>query len=239
MKYKIYFSYSLFLLFISCNQDDKTSEVKVGMTYEEVETILDRPSSISRGAKELYYDANEISYDTLRLLNLDIDENGIDSSRWLAPHKVRTVGNLIYVTWIYDKTKVDTFYVLLNKFKKGKDTLKITFPVYYLGSRTVSKSEYNKSDGYEYRLQDNRIVDKSMYEAYKKSKLYNLPPPRKIEKNIKYKTNITVSSKDVKDSVEKIKYIVYYKYCVIFDASSGRVTISDYFPFFVSKLNGS
>lgn len=204
------------------------------MTYDEVETILEKPISITRGANELYYDVNEIPYETLKKLNLDTLENKIDSSRWIAPQKIRTIGNLIYVTWIYDKIKIDTFYIVLNTFKNVKDTTINKIANYYIGNRKVSQSEYAKSDGYEYRLQDNRLVDKSMYDAYKQSKLYKLPSPKKIEKRIEYRINSSIKSREVKDSTERNYYIVNYKYCVMFDASSGRVTNSGYFPFYVS-----
>ena len=231
------FLLNISLLYIGCSQQDKTSEIKVGMTYNEVEAILEKPISISRGANELYSDVDELPYETLMKLNLESSENINDSSRWLAPQNIRTVGNLIYVTWIYDKTKLDTFYIVMNTFKEVKDTMRNNIPIYYLGTRKVSRSEYARSDGYEYRLHDNKIVDKSLYDAYKKSGLYKLPAPQKIEKRIEYKTNISVTSSEVKDSTERKYYIVDYKYCVVFDASSGRVTDSGYFPFYVSQIS--
>ena len=229
------FLLNILLICIGCSQNNKTSEIKVGMTYDEVETILEKPVSISRGVNELYYDVNEMPYETLKKLNIETSENKIDSSRWIAPHKVRTIGNLIYVTWIYDKTKVDTFFVVMNTLREVKDTMNSNIPIYYLGTRKVSQSEYMKSDGYEYRLHDNRLVEKSVYDTYKKSGLYKLPTPQKIEKRIEYKTNTSITSTEVKDSTEKKIYIVDYKYCVVFDASSGRVTNTGYFLFLVSQ----
>lgn len=231
------FLLNILVLFLGCSQKDKTSEIKVGMTYDEVETILEKPISITRGANELYYDVNEIPYETLKKINLDTLDNKRDSSRWIAPQKIRTIGNLIYVTWIYDKAKIDTFYIVLNTFKEVKDTAMNKIANYYLGNRKVSQSEYAKSDGYEYRLHDNSLVDKSLYNAYKKSGLYKLPNPIKIEKRIEYRTNSSITSREVKDSTERKYYIVNYKYCIIFDASSGRVTNTGYFPFFVSQIN--
>ena len=86
-------------------------------------------------------------------------------------------------------------------------------------------------------MHDNSLVDKSLYNAYKKSGLYKLPNPIKIEKRIEYRTNSSITSREVKDSTERKYYIVNYKYCIIFDASSGRVTNTGYFPFFVSQIN--
>lgn len=231
------FLLSIFFFYLGCSENNKYSNIKVGMTYDEVETILEKPTSISRGVNELYYDVNEIPYETLKKLNLESEVNKLDSSRWIAPQNIRTIGNLIYVTWIYDKTKIDTFFVVMNTFKEVKDTLTSRIPYYYIGSRKVSQSEYTKSDGYEYRLQDNSLADKSLYDSYKKSGLYKLPQPKKVEKRIEYKTNSSVTSSEVNDSIERKYYIVDYKYCVVFDASSGRVTNTGYFPFYVSQIN--
>lgn len=237
---KVFFYFlilNISVFYIGCSENDKTSEIKVGMTYNEVETILEKPTSISRGVNELYFDINEIPNETLKKLNLEISENKIDTSRWIAPYNIRTIGNLIYVTWIYDKIKIDTFYVVQNTFKEVKDTTISHIPNYYIGARKVSQSEYNKCDGYEYRLHNNKIVEKSLYDAYKESGLYQLPAPQKVEKRIDYKTNYSFTSREIKDSTERKYYMVDYKYCIVFDASSGRVTISGYFPFYVSKAS--
>jgi len=231
------FPLNILFFYLGCSQNDKTSEIKVGMTYNEVETILEKPISISRGINELYYDINEIPYETLKNLNIENSENKIDSSRWIAPHNIRTIGDLIYVIWIYDKTKIDTFFIVLNTFKEVKDTTISKIPNYYIGNRKVTQSEYIKCDGYEYRLHDNKIVEKSLYEAYKKSGLYKLPTPQKVEKRIDYKTNSSITSSEVKDSTERKYFMVNYKYCIVFDASSGRVTNSGYFPFYVSQIS--
>jgi len=126
----------------------------------------------------------------------------------------------------------------MNTFKEIKDTTISNIPNYYVGVRKVSQSEYAKSDGYEYRLHDNSLVAKSMYDSYKKSRLYKLPAPIKVDKRIEYKKDVSVKSYEVRESsIEKVCYEVEYKYCVIFDASSGRVTVSEYFPFYVRGLH--
>ncbi|MCB0458532.1 MAG: hypothetical protein KDC74_00750 [Flavobacteriaceae bacterium] len=227
---------SVLIFNTGCNKDKKFSEIKVGMTYDEVEKILEKPISITRGANELNSDLDDVPIETLKKLIIESTEGEIDSARWLLPQKVKTVGNLIYVTWVYNESKKDTFYVLRNTFKKVKDTVITKVPVYYLGNRKVSKSEFDKSDGYEYRLHDNRVVDKSVYEPYYVSGVYKLPPPKKINKRIEYKINTNLISKKVKDSTEKEYYVVDSKYCVIFDASSGRVTNIGYFPFNVTQI---
>lgn len=225
------------LFLIECSQRDNTSKIKIGMTYNEVETILEKPTSITRGVNGLYNDINGLPYETLKRLNVETPENKIDSTRWITPHNIKTIGELIYVTWVYDKTKTDTFYVVLNTFKEVKDTIINNTTNYYIGTRKVSQTEYNKCDGYIYRLHNNKIVDKSLYDIYKNSGLYKLPAPQKVEKRIENKKNTFVTSTEVNDSTEREYYIVGYKYCVVFDAASGRVTNNGYFPFYVSKIN--
>lgn len=234
---------------ISCGEPDDISEIKVGMTYDEVENLLGKPRSISRGANELYYDIDEIRYDILQRLNLDTTKAMQDENRWLAPHQIKTVGNLIYVNWIYDKTKSDTFFVLLNNFREQNDTTVSTYPVYYLGKTIVSKSIFDDSDGYLYRIPEDKIVTKSEYEIYMKGWSESKPktkkankrrrsfPPKLIEKRIEYKKDVKVNTYDVRESIQKIYYEVDYLYNVIFDASSGRVTLSEYFPFYVNELH--
>lgn len=225
------------LTFCNKNIEDKYSEIKVGMTYEEVEKVLNKPVSITRGVNELYYDISNIPYDSLKLLNWDTSNVKLVPNRWLVQNTIRTIGQLIYVNWIYDSSKKDTFFVLFNTFKQVYDTILHKTPVYFLGDRKVSKREYENSDGYDYWLPNYGYVDKGLYNAYKESGLYkNLKEPKKVEPNIKYLTNAEITTNEVKDSTVKINYEVTYKYCVIFDSSSGRVTFSDYYPFFVYKL---
>jgi hypothetical protein len=100
--------------------------------------------------------------------------------------------------WIDVAVTEDLERFLRDFAKSKKDTIINKIPIYYLGDRKVSKSEYAKSDGYEYRLNTglhhNEIVDKSTYNNYKESGLYKLPAPKKIKKRIEYKTNVSVKS---------------------------------------------
>ena len=127
MKHFNFFTFAFILiqiLFISCGDIDKSSDIKVGMTYDEVESLLGKPSSISRGANELEFDADFLMTSGKRLVKLSEmnKETKLDTSLWLAPHQIQTVGKLIYVNWAYDKAKSDTFFVLLNNIKQQRDT---------------------------------------------------------------------------------------------------------------------
>jgi len=227
------------LFFISCNQDiqEKFSEIKVGMTYEEVEKLLNKPISINRGVNELFYDVTNLSYDSLKQLNWDTTDIKIVRERWIVPNSIRTIGQLIYVNWVFDISKKDTFFVVINKFKQIYDTTYNKIPFYYLGNRKVSKTEYDKLDGYEYWLDNNGYVDKGQYYTYKNSGFFkNLREPKKVKKHIEYATNSLIKEHEEKYGIVKVYYEVDNKYCVIFDSSSGRVTSSGYYPCMVYKL---
>ncbi|MCF8241719.1 MAG: hypothetical protein K9J16_10065 [Melioribacteraceae bacterium] len=225
------------ILFISgCNQKLKFNEIKVGMTYNEVENIIGKPISQTRGANELRYDLDNIPYEILSRIRQDDLTTNLDTNRWIVPHEIKTIGNLIYISWHYDEFKTDTFYTVLDEYKTVADTTFNKYPVYFIDNIRVSKHDYDKSDGYEYRLHDNKLVDKSLYDAYKKAGYYKLPPPRRVSKTIEYRDDMKINYIEVKDSVENLYYEVEYQYCIIFDASSGRVTTSGYFPLYLKKL---
>ena len=68
----IIFLLTLSFLYLSCNHTNKDfSNIKVGMTYDEVESILNKPASITRGATELYSNIDELSSSMLKRLDLD------------------------------------------------------------------------------------------------------------------------------------------------------------------------
>jgi outer membrane protein assembly factor BamE (lipoprotein component of BamABCDE complex) len=217
------------LLLLKCSSFDNFSEIKVGMTYDEVDNILGKPKEISRGVNELIDKVEELPYEILKRLNIEIDSK--ETNRWYSPMKIQIVGNLIYVNWVYEKEKDDTFYVVLDIYENVVDTSYKKNPVYYINNKKVSKAEYLKTRDREKTIHAkypmNTIIDTS-----------KLSQPTKIEKRIEYITESSIKNYEVKgDSTEKNFYVVKFKYCVLFDASSGRVTESGYFPFYVKPIN--
>jgi len=231
----------------SCGEKKENSTVNVGMTYEEVETVLGKPVSILRGVNVLSPEVDSMSEETTRVINLDTTETRTDSKRWFALHKVITDGESMYVTWVYEKTKTDTFYVLYDNYKEG-ETITKKVPVYYLGDKKVSKEEYDAATGSLYKEQGKTGKQQYYNQTGQKTKvpvdsinskqLKMKDPQTKgklIEKRIEYVTKTVGRSKAVVESVDKVNYEVEYKLCVVFDASSGRVTQYDYFPFAVKE----
>lgn len=228
-------------VFISCGDKKENTTVSVGMTYEEVETVLGKPVSILRGINVLSPEVDSMSDGTTRVINTDTTETETDSNRWFALHKVKTDGETMYVSWVYDKEKTENYYVMYNNYKEG-ETITKKVPVYYLGDKKVTKEEYNAATGSLYI--EPGAGKQQNYETGGKTKVpmdsLKLKQPKMkdpqtkgkmIEKRIEYVTKTVGKSEAVIESVDKVNYEVGYKLCVVFDASSGRVTQYDYFPF--------
>lgn len=214
MKYHYFFITNSFLFSLaicSCNKSLNFERIKVGMTYNEVEGLVGKPSVIDRGAKELKLDVDDLSLSELALINPQIrpnlseeeqklevlrtkvdiarahlarlqepasanwgDSTVADLPRWVAPYHVKTVGQLLYVTWVFQASKVDTHYVLRG------------------GHGVESTTEST-----------------------------NIPE------------NKPRASARISD---RTQFLVTRFFNVIFDASSGRVVLSGYYPMTVSQL---
>jgi len=222
-------------LFISCSKES-IEDIKVGMTYEEVESQLGKPIAIERGVNQLEINYDKISSDIASRANFDTTIE-MSSKRWFAPNIINRIGQLIYVNWVYNDLKVDTFFVVLDKYEDKEDTITEKIPVYYLGNRRVSYQEYEKSRGIEYKLKDGRIVEKYYYESYKTLHPKDVYEPVKVEKKIVYETKEHTNTNKIKVGIEKLFYLVSYKNCILFDASSGRVVEKGYFPYNIHVIN--
>jgi len=237
------------LLFFSCDKKEEEkppAEVSVGMTYDEVEGILGKPTSIIRGTNELAA-IEEIPEDPLKAVNIDTVDTKNEDNRWLAPQEVKTSKEELYVTWVYDEEKTEDYYVLYDNYKAGQ-TITKKVPVYYLGDKKVSKEEYDAATGSLYI--DPSEGKQQNYDTGGKTKVpidsLKLKNPKMkdpktkgkfIEKRIKYVTK-TVGSKDATvESVDKVSYEVEYKLCVVFDEASQRVIAKEFYPFAVKELS--
>jgi len=248
--------YSMFivaiaLLIFACGEKEKEqvpSEITVGMTYDEVEGILGKPTSILRGTNELTA-VEDISEDPLRVINVDTVDTKNEDNRWLAAQEVKTSKEELYVTWVYDEEKTEDYYALYDNYKEGQ-TITKKVPVYYLGDKKVSKEEYNAATGSLYKEpgetgkqqvynktgQKTKMPDDSL--KLKQPKMKQLQTKGKfIEKRIEYITKRVGSSDAVIESVDKVNYEVEYKLCVVFDEASQRVTANEFYPFAVKELD--
>lgn len=239
MKLEILFFILPILSFLSCKNSIEISKIKVGMTYDEVENIVGKPISITRGANEFSFinpkrDYNYPPY----LTHTSYDSVNLDSTRWIYKPDIITIGNLIYVTWVYKMMKIDTNYILVDKYKKKFDTNYTPITSYYLGNEKVNKDEYEKSDGYIYKNYRGEKTDKQLYYFnLNKIGLVNLPKPEKIEKKIIHSSLKNISSHNEIEKTVKYFYKTTFQFCVLFDAASGRVTNVGYFPFEMVKLD--
>jgi len=148
------FIITIALLIFACGEKQKEQEqepleVTVGMTYDEVEGILGKPTSILRGTSELTA-VKEISEDPLRVINVDTVDTKNEDNRWLAAQEVKTSNEELYVAWVYDEEKTEDYYVLYDNYKEGQ-TITKKIPVYYLGDKKVSKEEYDAATGTLYK----------------------------------------------------------------------------------------
>ncbi len=237
------------LLIFACGEKEKEqvpSEVTVGMTYDEVEGILGKPTSILRGTNELAA-VEEIPEDPLKAINVDTVDTKNEDNRWLAPQEVKTIKEELYVTWVYDEEKTEDYYVLYDNYKEGQIITK-KVPVYYLGDKKVSKEEYNAATGSLYiepgtgKQQNYQTGEKTKVpiDSMKLKQPKMKDPQTKgkfIEKRIEYITKRVGSSDAVIESVDKVNYGVEYKLCVVFDEASQRVTANEFYPFAVKEMN--
>ena len=247
------FIITIALIIFACGEKEKEQElepleVTVGMTYDEVEGILGKPTSIIRGTNELAA-IEDLPEDPLRAINVDTVDTKNEDNRWMAPQEVKTIKEELYVTWIYDEEKTEDYYVLYDNYKAGQ-TITKKVPVYYLGDKKVSKEEYDAATGTIYKepveTGKKKLYDKTGQKTKvpidsSKSKLIKKKFPqtkgKMIEKKIKYVTK-TVGSKDATvESVDKVNYEVEYKLCVVFDEASQRVIAKEFYPFTVKELN--
>src|SRR5689334_13309007 len=92
----------------SCDrQKHDISSIKVGMTYDDVESILGKPTAIERGARTL--SNRDTSGESLRglppgdLMDFDIKKTFPNDSatQLYSRPRAETFGELIYVSWVY------------------------------------------------------------------------------------------------------------------------------------------
>lgn len=111
---------------ISCTSENKTESkiltldtIKIGMTYDEVEKILNKPSSIVRGINELVSTTNQLAI-------------------------INNYGTLLYVVWIYNQEKIDTGSYRFVDYKLVSDTTYYKEYKYYQGGSEISEEKYNR-----------------------------------------------------------------------------------------------
>lgn len=261
-----FFFCCLLIALCSCSNPPRIGDIKVGMTYDEVEKILGKPQAIDRGSKDLTLDVEQLTLSELSLANPRIDlsipqdnqrlevlkaktlvldsqiailqdSSMMHDGKWAAPHRIQSVGNLLYVAWVYPIQQTDSHYVPLRALRKGAvlDTLRI--PHYFVDNQETSKSEYESATKIVYRHPDGSVMSKSLWESYQASGLYKMPAPAPPRRRISPELNVRSEPDQIVETVDRKYFIVTRFFSVLFDASSGRVVSSGFAPQEVMALN--
>ncbi len=235
MRFTIPMVLLIILLAPSCiSPKEKLPTILVGMTYDEVEKLLGKPKQIVRGANQLAPEPiSSISLEDLSSLDLDLAKSALsrgDSAVWPTNHNVQTVGNLIYVTWVYEQARVDTHYVFKKVFHPKMDTSIVI--LYLLDDQRVDKGVFETADVGDYLSRDYRGRYKVGTFGGKDKGKYYMGATR-IDKKVSRPEKL-VNKTMIQDPSVKEYYFVQQTYCVIFDASSGRVVTSGFQPFAIS-----
>ena len=257
-------------LLVACASDElKFNKITVGMTYEEVEDILGKPSKIERGSPLLVpadlsgptipdwitrdFAQQSLSEMRRRLKLIDsvrfetqqfFAELQIDSAlmkpyladtvhAWQYPHVISWMGQLVQVTWQYQSFRYDTTFGFFKRFRKDS-TLAESRTGYYLNDRRVTKDVWDAASTRtnDYLMQDGHI---GTYGGADKGKFYD--GAERIDR--KYTQPFTPSTKLpvlVPAPSQKKRWLVKHVRSIVFDASSGRVVKTDYYPESITEL---
>lgn len=235
MTTKLILTCSLVLGLVSgCRESNESKkEIKVGMTYDEVERVRGKPWQILRGANQLDLDSKELGEDERKSAYFENDSLSLPGA-WVAREVVKTVGNLIYVNWVYQESRLDTHYVFYQKYQMVLDSTPIR--KYFVNDVEVTREEYGLVGDLAYYNLLGRIISKEEWEKRQKMGPGLVERPKKARKEI-VKAGFKATQREMKAGVGRKYYAVQNLYCVLFDASSGRVVASGYYPFSVLPVN--
>ena len=194
---------SLVLLSISLGfpQPARFNKIKVGMTYEEVEKLVGKPEELTRGFNEL---ASSNSLSEYSLEELEALRKAADTltspNTWLLMKNVSNKGALLYVCWIYPEKKKERYRVLVPNSTVFYEPETSFTQVYFLGDREVGEAQYAMAE--DTTLKRTAWKLKYIFENERK-------------------TSVTLK--------QEVCYVVLRR-CILFDASSGRVVRSGFYP---------
>ncbi len=207
MKFRFLFSLTLVTFWVvSCDAPKPTAEkpkqVTVGMTYDEVEKIFGKPSSLTRGVNQIKLREPK-DWTAEELKDVVLPDTTLKDSLtqyWVTP-TIETTGQLMYVTWAYsDMTDTVKCFMLKKKEISGKVPIKVRN--YYSNGKKVTLEDY-----------DWLVVAKR--------------PNTKLEIKISIDSTMGI----VRTDTVRTNYYIKRIFCIVFDASSGRVVTSNYCPY--------
>jgi hypothetical protein len=205
--------------------------LEVGMTYDNVERYMGKPSEIARGFTEVKSErglpGNDIGILARHSISLD---------KFVTfPSGIDTKGQLLYVNWRYQDTLIDSSTVLT--FPLYRDVSTGTHPIYDLEinaadadyqTQKVSAAEYKK-----FNVGDDVMVEViSTNPVESKIRSPETPDERKNSFKVlkKFIANVSNGTTKLTSRDTTMRYLVYKQYSILFDASSGRLTNKGYYP---------
>ncbi len=205
----IFFSLILFLIGCSEKQltfDEKITKIEIGMTDRQIDSLLGKPKFIERGVK------------------------------FLSDTKIGAVGQLLNITWYYNKTEIDTFEYFTNEEELVTSAVYKTYYDYYVNNEKTTRQVYNSVEvgGYLYLTGDGKITDKEFYDWSRKIK----GRARRIQV---YSRNARPREVQIdQDKYQIVEYREVYKltktFGVVFDASQNRIIQSGFYPVDIKQL---
>jgi len=251
---------------------DKKSDLRVGMTYEEVQQILGHPIQQDRGVKKIQYpDASEKMvariqelyqleqelYE-LRKTNFDTEKelyrkgfiseaptppvqlpevHYYSSAPSLIPHD--TLNALFSIAWVYQDSIMDTCSTMGIQKEVVIDTLRSYVTKYFVNERIVSKSTFDATEEGVKELFYTRsgyTTTKETYEAYWAPKGEGRKEVVTVTEEAR-QVQIENHQSRLKTNLKPEQYLITSLFCVVFDASSGRIITFGYYPSAIRKLN--
>ena len=228
----------IFIAFSCSTPQHHPSDIRVGMTYDEVEKIMGKPDQIVRGVNQLEY-VSPSSYSLSDFESIDLDSVKValavgDTSLWSLPKEVKTIGELLYVTWVYKESKTDTNYILIKGYRERIDSVLTT--LYYVNDIPASKSEFESCSLSDYvRKQSSGKAETVGWATIADAKELIAAGYDRITKKTK-KQMMLPQTRRFRSTPIKKRFLTTDFFCITFDASSGRVVISEYQPFQVFAL---
>lgn len=220
------------------------------LTREELLSAVANPSNnieldVINGGIQMLTTAKEIAEKA-------ISDNAYEARFWPGRKTVITQGELIYVTWAYySDTKTDTATVLTNFFTVRCDTsMSSSVPYDYQIDATIhdisitfdhtfhfDKKTYEKiSDRFWFTDREEEILTEKEYRNGNYRGNIHGPATVNARRIVTRPSKMQITRKAIPISSKQM-YATTNVYCVVFDASSGRVVMSGYQPMFVTKIN--
>lgn len=204
------------LLLSSCSSKKNTGRIresvdklKIGMTYDDVDKLIGKPSAIERGVHQIKpVDFKDLPLEVLKRVVIYPHEKNDTTISLPIPPEIETVGQFLYVTWVYESELKFSNYCVFSK-KEIYRRVPVKRTIYFIDDMQVDKHEY------DFRVS----IDSESAVKHRTMAVTGMDT-----------VSTVVSCDTVRSDYESIE-----KYCVIFDASSGRVVEFHFLPYLITE----